>query len=216
MANKHTSESRTARFEKRRRGTKWLTWFVGIGSVFLILFVSMFIFRDGDQRSQAQKPEESSPVEVSEEKQEQEKPEKQEVNEEESDKQKVSIEGFDELEPIEEEKGLKIEKSDDPNVDRVVTKDWPVIPTEMETNGNHSITYKGEDYQELLKAIRSAVGLSEDNIIYWDVSNGGGPKKSVAVVSDKNKTGYLRVYVEWIDQKGYKPVKLEVLNKKIY
>ncbi|CDQ18081.1 Protein of unknown function [Halobacillus karajensis] len=219
MSNKHTPHSRSSRYEKKRRGTKWLTWLVGAGSFFLVLLVVLIVFGGEDQSGKAQNTEEQEKEEAALQEKQIEQTEDKEKNtdeptEEESDKQKVSIEEFDELKPIEDEEGLKIEKSDDPNVERVITKDWPVIQTEMETNGEHSITYQSgsQDYKELQEAIRSAVGLPEDNIIYWDVSNRGHPQKAKATVSDKNKTGYLRVHVDWIDGQGYKPVKLEVLK----
>lgn len=218
MSNKHNSQSRASRYEKKRRSTKWLTLFVGIGSVFMVLFISLWVFGGENQAGKAQVSEEENTEEKETAPASNDKTEETDVSEKEEEEQKdthqVSLEGFEELEPIEDEKDLKIEKSDDPNVERVVTKDWPVIPTEMETKTEHSITYQSgsQDYKELQKAIRSAVGLAEDNIIYWDVSNRGGPQKAKATVSDKNKTGYLRVHIDWIDGQGYKPVKLEVLN----
>ncbi|WP_406944439.1 DUF1510 family protein [Halobacillus sp. SY10] len=231
MSNKQSPYSRSGRYEKKRRGTKMLTWLVGAGSVFMVLLIGLLVFGGEDQKGQAQETEsqevtkedqgqnEDSQAEADENTDKNDKDEKDksgEDTEEESDKQQVSIEKFEELKPIEDEKGLKIEKSDDPNVERVITKDWPVIPTEMETNGEHGITYQSgtQDYNELKQAIRSAVGLSEDNIIYWDVSNRGHPQKAKATVSDKNKTGYLRVHIDWIDGQGYKPVRLEVLKNK--
>ncbi|MGR9049281.1 YrrS family protein [Halobacillus faecis] len=231
MSNKQSPYSRSGRYEKKRRGTKMLTWLVGAGSVFMVLLVGLMVFGGEDQKGQAQDtasqevtkeeegPKEDSQAEAGEtsDKNDKEEIDKQEEDtEEKSDKQQVSIEEFEELKPIEDEKGLKIEKSDDPNVERVITKDWPVIPTEMETNGEHRITYQSgsQDYKELQEAIRSAVGLSEDNIIYWDVSNRGHHQKAKATVSDKNKTGYLRVQIDWIEGQGYKPVKLEILKNK--
>ncbi|SFJ18339.1 Protein of unknown function [Halobacillus dabanensis] len=226
MSNKKSPQSRSSRFEKKRRSTKWLTWLVGAGSVFMVLFISLWVFGDDEQTGKAQEAEEVETETHQNEDETQDNKDKksdseaadgkdaEKEQEEQSDKHQVSIEDFDELKPIEDEEGLKIQKSDDPNVERVITKDWPVIPTEMETNAEHSITYQSgsQDYKELQQAIRSAVGLSEDNIIYWTVENRGGPQKAISVVSDKNKTGYLRVHVNWVDGQGYKPVKLEVLN----
>lgn len=226
MSNKQSPYSRSGRYEKKRRGTKMLTWLVGAGGVFMLLLIGIMVFGGEEQKGQAQdkespqvtKEEQGSNEDASAETGKKSDKEDKEVKdtEEQSDKQQVSIEEFEELKPIEDEKGLKIEKSDDPNVERVITKDWPVIPTEMETNGEHGITYQPgtQDYEELKQAIRSAVGLSEDNIIYWDVSNRGHHQKAKATVSDKNKTGYLRVQIDWIDGQGYKPVKLEILKNK--
>ncbi|WP_051254689.1 YrrS family protein [Halobacillus kuroshimensis] len=220
MADKHTSESRTGRFEKKRQWTKRLPWLAGAAGVFAVLLISLMLFNGNDQTGQAQNPEEEQQEDTAkdETQEEQEKEAEKEPEEEaDPDKTSVSLEGFEELEPIKEEEGLQIEESDDPNVESVVTKDWPVIPTEMDTNGSHSISYNEgtQDYKELQEAARSAVNLSEDNIIYWWIGNDGGPQKAVVTVSDKNKTGYLRVHVQWVDNEGYKPVKLEVLKEKV-
>ncbi|WP_281658269.1 YrrS family protein [Halobacillus sp. Cin3] len=220
MADKHTSESRTGRFEKKRQWTKRLPWLAGAAGVFAVLLISLMLFNGNDQTGQAQNPEEEQQEDTAkdETQEEQEKEAEKEPEEEaDPDKTSVSLEGFEELEPIKEEEGLQIEESDDPNVESVVTKDWPVIPTEMDTNGSHSISYnKGtQDYRELQEAVRSAVNLSEGNIIYWWIGNDGGPQRAVATVSDKSETGYLRVHVQWVDNEGYKPVKLEVLKEKV-
>ncbi|MBN8236718.1 YrrS family protein [Halobacillus kuroshimensis] len=220
MADKHTSESRTGRFEKKRQWTKRLPWLAGAAGVFAVLLISLMLFNGNDQTGQAQNPEEEQQEDTAkdETQEEQEKEAEKEPEEEaDPDKTSVSLEGFEELEPIKKEEGLQIEESDDPNVESVVTKDWPVVPTEMDTNGSHSISYnKGtQDYKELQEAVRSAVNLSKDNIIYWWIGNDGGPQRAVATVSDKSETGYLRVHVQWVDNEGYKPVKLEVLKEKV-
>ncbi|SFF53016.1 Protein of unknown function [Halobacillus alkaliphilus] len=116
----------------------------------------------------------------------------------------------------EEENDVVIEESDKENVAKIVKKDWEPVPTEMNTSGNHNISYNkdSQDWNELIKAVSKATGLSEDNMITWWVGNGGSPQKAEATVSNKEKTEHYRVFIQWVDGEGYKPVKLEVLEEK--
>ena len=63
-----------------------------------------------------------------------------------------------------------------------------------------------------LKALAYATGLSKDTMIIWKIKNGGSPQKSIGIVSTKDKVEKYRVYLEWVDGKGWKPVKMDVLN----
>ncbi len=54
--------------------------------------------------------------------------------------------------------------------------------------------------------------LPEDALIIWKIKNGGSPQKSIGIVSTKDKVEKYRVYLEWVDEKGWKPVKMDVLN----
>ncbi|QHT47240.1 DUF1510 family protein [Bacillus sp. SB49] len=216
MSEKHTSNSRSSRNEKKRRSFKWVTWLSGVGVLVVAVFISVMVFSTNDEPGKAKSTEASLIEKAKQDKEQSSKSKDDSKQKEESEGTQVSLEGFEELKPIEDEEGLKVEESEDPNVERVVTKDWSSVPTEQDTGGNHSITYQegSQDYEELKQAIRKGVGLAEDDIIYWWIGNGGGPNKAVATVSDKSETGYLRVSVEWVDGQGYKPTKLEVLKEK--
>ena len=54
--------------------------------------------------------------------------------------------------------------------------------------------------------------LPEDALIIWKIKNGGSPQKSIGIVSTKDKVEKYRVYLEWVDEKGWKPVKMDVLQ----
>lgn len=106
------------------------------------------------------------------------------------------------------------QNSDDPIVEQVIINpNWDVTPTKQ--SGEHISTYeKGHiDYEEKLLTIRNAVGLSEDNIIYWSVKNNGGSENSIAVVSSMDKQQKYRVSIEWVAHQGWKPVKMEILKE---
>ena len=68
------------------------------------------------------------------------------------------------------------------------------------------------DWNEKTMHISYAINLTEDDIIIWKIKNGGSPQKSIGIVSSKDKVEKYRVYLEWVDEKGWKPVKMDVLT----
>ncbi|MFL0505027.1 YrrS family protein [Ureibacillus sp. 179-F W5.1 NHS] len=109
---------------------------------------------------------------------------------------------------------LIVQSSNDPIVEQVITNpSWDVTPTKQ--SGEHVSAYEEGhiDYEEKLKTIRNAVQLDGNNIIYWSVKNNGSADSSVAVVSNNDKTEKYRVYIEWVQNEGWKPVKVEKLKK---
>lgn len=103
--------------------------------------------------------------------------------------------------------------TNDPLVaERIVNTAWKPIGTSQ--TGEHTSVYsEGHlDWSEKLKAIAYTTGLSESNMIVWRIENGGGPQKSVGVVSSNDKEEKYRVYLAWVDGEGWKPEKLETLK----
>lgn len=131
-------------------------------------------------------------------------------NPEETDSDSGKMEG----EKGTDESKMVVQSSNDPMVEQVITNpSWDVTPTKQ--TGEHVSAYeKGHiDYEEKLKTIQNAVQLDENNIIYWSVKNNGSADSSVAVVSNNEKTEKYRVYIEWVQNEGWKPVKVEKLKK---
>ncbi|MDI7740759.1 YrrS family protein [Lysinibacillus fusiformis] len=111
---------------------------------------------------------------------------------------------------------LIVQASNDPMVEEVIVNpEWKVTPTKQ--TGEHVSAYeKGHpDYQEKLETFRQAVQLDENDIIFWSVKNGGSADSSVAVVSTGDKTENYRIYIEWLQNEGWKPVKVEKLNQSV-
>ena len=109
-----------------------------------------------------------------------------------------------------------VQESNDPTVAEVIVNpEWKVTPTKQK--GEHVSAYeKGHpDYEEKLATFRQAVGLEENNIIYWSVKNGGNADSSVAVVSTGDKTENYRIHIQWLQNEGWKPVKVEKLNQSV-
>jgi Domain of unknown function (DUF1510) len=115
---------------------------------------------------------------------------------------------------VEEDPGVvKYESSEDAVVDEtIIQTGWEPIGTTQ--TGEHVSLYDGKsaDWKEKIAAISYATNLPEDALIIWKIKNGGTPQKSIGIVSTKDKVEKYRVYLEWVDEKGWKPVKMDVLN----
>ena len=94
----------------------------------------------------------------------------------------------------------------------VVNTAWEPIGTTQ--TGDHASQYDGKsvDWNEKKKALAYATGLSENEMLFLKIKNGGGPQKSIGIVSSKDKSEKYRVYLEWVDGQGWKPVKMDKLT----
>ncbi len=94
----------------------------------------------------------------------------------------------------------------------VVDTSWKPIGTTQ--TGEHTSLYDGKsvDWNEKKQALAYATGLPEDSMIFWKIKNDGGPQKSVGIVSSRDSAQKYRVYLEWVDQEGWKPVKIDKLT----
>lgn len=105
------------------------------------------------------------------------------------------------------------EKSNDPIVNEtVINTSWEPVGTVQ--TGDHTSVYdeSSVDWKEKIDAISYATGLSADNMYVMRLQNGGGPQKSIGVVQSKDTSEKYRVHLEWVDSKGWKPVKMDVLK----
>lgn len=211
---------------KKNRSNSILNMMIGL--VFtLILITAGFIFLDSGEES-VQEPESVKIASESEEQLPAEDPEGGEEapaedgsdQTEEADKNEEAP-ADEEEEPAEETKEGTVtvggtitrEDSSDPIVEEtVINTSWEPVGTTQK--GEHvSVYQKGSpDWNEKIKAISYATGLAEDNMYIMMVKNGGGPQKSIGVVQSKDESQKYRVHLEWIDGKGWAPVKMDVLK----
>ncbi|WP_158582933.1 YrrS family protein [Lysinibacillus yapensis] len=205
------------RSEKRKKSKmdKILNSLIAIVSILIILNV-FAIFTDNKKQ-----PKQSTETAIQNESNEG----KEDTNEEQPfenhnmvSAEEVDENGKQELADASDESSSELitKSSNDPLVEEVIIDpEWKVNPTKQ--TGEHVSAYEEGhiDYEEKLVTIRNAVQLKENNIIYWSVRNNGGPNSAVAVVSTNDKNDYYRVYIEWVEQKGWKPVKVEKLNQAI-
>ncbi|MBS4191389.1 YrrS family protein [Bacillus sp. FJAT-49705] len=89
---------------------------------------------------------------------------------------------------------------------------WQPIGTSQV--GEHVSVYEEDsvDWSEMTQAISYATGIDQDNMTVWFLGN-NGQNKSVGTVSAKNQKQKYRVYIDWVDGQGWKPTKVEEINK---
>lgn len=90
--------------------------------------------------------------------------------------------------------------------------EWKPVGTEQ--TGQHTSSYvEGSvDWNEKLKAAAYATGLDMNTMTVWWVGNDGGPQNSVVKVSSPDApAAQYSVHLEWVDKKGWKPVKVDEL-----
>lgn len=215
--------------ENKARSNSVLNMMIGL--VFtLILITAAFIFLDKEEGS-IEQPESVKIASDSEQQADEGSAEEEPAgepagegtesgNEEESEEATEETEeapAKEEPEKTEEGKvtGGTITKEDskDPVVEEtIINTSWEPVGTSQK--GDHVSVYeKGSaDWNEKIKAISYATGLAADDMYIMMIKNGGGPQKSIGVVQSKDQSKKFRVHLEWVDGKGWNPVKLDVLK----
>ncbi|MGE8035203.1 hypothetical protein B1B04_18415 [Lysinibacillus sp. KCTC 33748] len=209
MSERKTRSSRHLQPSHNKKLDKLLNVLIGI-VVILIIIVATFVFKWQDDAGQVEKDE---PIQ-------EQKNDKEDVKEEPSKEKNndVTAQEETEKEPTDEtqtsEQDATTETtSDNPNVDKVVTnKSWKPTPTTQ--TGQHVSSYddKSVDWAEKVATVTAATGIEKDNMIIWRLQNNGGANSAIATVSTNDKTQMYRVSMEWVDNEGWLPVKLEQLN----
>ncbi|QCR32965.1 YrrS family protein [Lysinibacillus sp. SGAir0095] len=212
-----TEHKRSEQRSKKNKVDKILNILIAIVSILIILNV-MTIFNDDDkeqakevvEKQNANKNAESEDTKNTDSDSEKNVASAEEIEHGQSESQDdANSEEITDTEII-------VQASNDPTVEEVIVNpQWKVTPTKQV--GEHVSAYeKGHpDYEEKLETYRQAVQLEEENIIFWSVKNNGSTDSSVAVVSNMDKTENYRIYIEWLQNEGWKPVKVEKLNQAV-
>ncbi|PID22903.1 hypothetical protein CSV61_00145 [Sporosarcina sp. P3] len=237
MADQDPKYSRTSRKQGSKASKVNRALNISIGVVVFLIAVVAIIFITGDDEKEEvaiDKPEQSTqsdtaPIEPivleDEDKSETEEAEPEEADDAEvqapEENNEVINEVVEEPEaPTAEEHKKEHSKQDKPKKDTssdsgkkvVVNPDWKPIGTKQ--TGEHVSKYDGQsdDWHEKKKAISYATGMSEDQLYFDRIQNGGSPQKSEGIVRSTDNSKKFKVYLEWVDGQGWKPVKMEVLK----
>lgn len=230
--------SRSGRNKKRKRSSTILNSMIGV-VVLLIIIVATTIFLGNDDEEQVMNDEISAKdsAEIQSENRTSQvvndEPETEEGESETEDNTSESFDseatGFGETEGS--KPGLEVEADDEQEDDAksagsvtyltsdediiaetIVSGSWQPIGTTQ--TGEHASQYDGKsvDWIEKKQALAYATGLPQDSMLFLKIKNGGSPQKSVGIVSSRDKAEKYRVYLEWVDGEGWKPVKMDVLK----
>ena len=198
-----------AKQSKFQKADKSLNYLIAIVAVLIVATLIFIISRDPapDNEAQQDEPPANSVADGSETAEDGQVDEDGQVVKEEDE------DASNDADSLPEETEDTVSTSDNPAVQEVITNpNWPVYPTAQ--TGEHVSTFKSGhiDYEEKLKAIFSVIELEQDNSIVLRVNNNGNSKSAIAVVTSMDKEQKYRVSIEWIDNEGWKPTQVEVLN----
>ena len=223
MTDPENNFSRLNRKKGRKRSDKILNVLI-IGVILAIIITATIIFSGGNDEADEKEPLITEEVDDEESDEDADVVADDNADEDENSKEDVStdleVEDLDEANNDDVEKEENKESgivtylySDDEVIEQsIINPSWEPIPTKQ--TGEHVSQYvkSSVDWKEKQEAIAYATGLSIDDTITWKIKNGGSPQKSIGIVSSKDKVEMYRVYLEWIDNEGWKPVKLDVLK----
>lgn len=102
------------------------------------------------------------------------------------------------------------EGGSDPSVKKtIINPEWKPVGTSQE--GQHVNTFKGADWDEMVQAVTYGIGIEESNMIIEHLGN-NGPNKAVGTIIQKDTRQKHRIYIEWVDEQGWKPALVEELK----
>ncbi|MBS4748032.1 hypothetical protein BV454_03331 [Bacillus altitudinis] len=219
--------SRNSRFEhrdKRRKANMVLNILIGIVVVLILVVASSLLIFNRPPKDVANEPSKTAPA-SSENKQNSEedvKDQKKDTSDDADAKKDDSSDKKDDTKKTDEEEepnkdALKDATETDggktSDVDKTYENDnWEPVGTEQ--SGSHTATYdaNSKDWKEMIKAMSYATGISEDQMTVIWLGNNGGPQDAKGTIRDKSTGERYRVEITWVDEKGWKPVKVEKLK----
>lgn len=207
--------TRSNKYDKERKTVKILTFAVVIAALVVVVLIIMSLFSGGDE-PQESTTESSSLIIKDSSESIQSDSQSSESSSENSSESGSSESESSESEESEESESESVETDEtepsDDNVSEAYTGDWEPVATEQQ--GEHTTDFNNgsQDRAEIKKAAAVATGLNESDMIEWWVENGGA-EQVVATVSDSSQTKTYRVYLNWVDDQGWQPTKVEQLKE---
>lgn len=113
--------------------------------------------------------------------------------------------------PTEDTK-VAVEDQNDPAVQEAYTNpSWQAIGTSQ--SGPHTTQFDDgtQDWKEMTQAISYAIQVPADTLTIWYLGN-NGPNKAVGTVTAKDTKQKYKVYIEWVDNEGWKPTLVQLMK----
>ncbi|GIO21840.1 YrrS family protein [Oceanobacillus sp. J11TS1] len=232
------SQTRSNRFEKRRKNTNAITILSIIIGLVIVVFLAVWLFggnssSEADTASNASASKSASNEEKGGDAEDDgngflitdpnsKDKDKTESGDDDAGEDKKEKDNADKEEDAEEDESKKEDKEDnqyedrepadptDSNVKEAYTGDWDPVGTEQE--GAHTTNFNdgSHDRIEIKRAVSKVTGLDEGSMIEHWVGN-NGPDKVVATVSDSSNSEVYRVFLDWVDGEGWQPTQVEEL-----
>ncbi|GAA4074139.1 YrrS family protein [Amphibacillus indicireducens] len=215
MDDEQLSYSRLSRYQKKRKNTRWLMIFVGIGSVLIVMLVIALVMSGSDDEPAIAEPDQEVPNEGLDDGNDLDGEnggldDDPEPIDDLSDSGDETDEDAVPVEQNPDDFALETLSSDDENVMYAYTSTWGPIPTVQEEP--HEITWEQSsvDWKEMMKAAELATGINVDEMYYLWVS-GNGPQSVIATFSNSSMDEHFRVYITWVEGQGWMPERVDVL-----
>lgn len=230
------NQSRYENRDKRRKANLVLNILIAIVSILIVvvaanLFINSPSSKDVSKDSETAQKQESPASGKTEKKSDEDiKDSKKDTSDSEKDSEKSSDSESDskkdDSSKSDDSDSDSNSDSDDPLKDSKVTEggsssdvektyenpDWKAVGTEQ--TGEHAATYdsSSQDWAEMLKAISYATGVSTDHMTVLWLGNNGSPQDAKGKILDKTTGDKYQVTITWVDEKGWKPTKVEKLK----
>ncbi|MDF2085438.1 YrrS family protein [Bacillus pseudomycoides] len=177
-----------------------------------------------EEQKTKQSEEEASKEQINKEVEKQELTEQQNQEKENSkilEKEKQSNEN--QVKKQEKQKNTKMEQQKvneegttknqpDKNEDQTEqNKQWNPVGTEQGAKPAMQFKEGTTDWNEMKKAISYAVDAPESQLIYDFIGN-NGTNKAYGNVRDKQSNKKYKVYIDWVENKGWKPASVQVIK----
>jgi hypothetical protein len=204
---------RSEKLSKRRRINRILNILIGIVFVLILFFGWKFLLSNNNQASTAGEidtTEGSTNTPTPEE----ENATGSDTNEPSEDE--TSEETEEETDAPESESTEHEEVTDgdpDSNIIRSIeNRAWTPIGTSQ--SEPHTIVYDSgsTDRTEMERAISYALGYDLSNITVWELAR-DSDNRVAATISTKDNSHVFRVYIEWVTDNGWKPLKIDELRE---
>ncbi len=192
-------ESRMQMRQKKRKTNLILNTLIAVVFAFILIIGYQLLF---------QEPKSEKQVQPSDTKQEQSNITEAPTEEEQNNETSVQEEEKDTDEEV-----IVKEGEDGSGVEKVIENpNWEPIGTVQ--TGEHVATYDKEstDWGEMVQAISYATNVPEDQMTILWLGNNGSPHDAVGTIQNKQDQQKYRVMITWVDNEGWKPTKVEVLQ----
>lgn len=209
--------SRTERKSKRRKTNRILNTAIAV-VVLLIVVVAFTIFSGGGKEEAAQPPKPKTETQQSSANK-QDEPSSDVTDEEDGTTGQDTTDEDEEKKEDEQEKkendqeGVIEKESDEPNVEKEIENpNWTGVGTSQSGQHTSSFDSNSVDWKEKKEALSYATGIPQEEMIVWYIS-GDGPQGAIGTISPKSDpNNAYRVYINWVDGEGWKPVKMYKLK----
>ncbi len=225
MSNNQFSSSRYEKRDKKRKTNIVLNTLIGIVLVLIFVIGSQLIL-GANQSEKTAKYNEQPDIKLASEEDQTEDSMETEVEETETEETEGTEKDQEDTEQESQQQAGTDENMTDSFEQATITEGdpgsgiaetienqaWEPVGTSQSEPHTANYTKGSQDWNEMTKALSYATGIPESDMIIWFLGNNGGPNDAAGTISPKDQSAKYKVYLTWVEGKGWKPTKIEKLN----